>query len=1027
MEGTIILQFNSQGAYAAVCEFGQAMRQRCAPFALLQEPYTVDGCVRGLPGGMRVFTDLVGDSAIVVDSDDYDCTVLSRSEYGVCIAAENSVGRVLLASIYCRFSAPLEPYLVYMDTVLLLASSSPIILGLDANACSQMWFSKMVGASTHHRNYTRGSMLSEWLVAAGAFVLNEASRLYTFDGPNGCSDIDVTVANGAAMTAFDFRWRVCDNWGVSDHNLIEIVATYRRRTESAVPLPRRWRLNDVQWDTYCDRIGAYASSYTLDEFRALTVDEQVARVDAWMCQANDELLGRCRSTRTSRVKWWSPELDSMRRRARQLRKRFQRARRVAAEDLLQRKADFLVGLRAYKDLIVRVKEDEWRRFVFDNRDDPWGRVYRICRGRNRQTDFTGLQVDNVNLSTWRECADVLLATFFPVAEPADQSLLMRGAVPSPPLESSEVVDSIARVRCRKSPGIDGMTGEMCRNIWKAIPGYLEAIFARCFTDDYFPTAWKSARIVVLLKSLDRERTSPRSYRGISLLPVLGKVLERIMVSRLMEDYSVGVSEYQFGFREGRSVEDAWMHVRRCVDDSADNYVLGIFVDFKGAFDYLSWGRVLERLHNVGCRDTGLWRSYFCDRKACVMGACGTVWRGVSRGCPQGSICGPYLWNLMMDPLLGRLARSYKLCAYADDLLILVEGRSRAVLEAKAEQAMREVNMWGNDVGVQVAYDKTVLMLLKGRLAPSRPPHVRSGGAVLRYVTEVKYLGIVVSERMKFSSHVRHITEKFSAVVGKIRRVLRYDWGLGRRAVRTIYGGLFVACATYGAPVWCGEALSVQGRNRLLACQRIALLACMPVCRTVSTDALQVLLGAAPLDLEVIRRGIAFRLKRGLPLLPNDWVSADMIATMDWGRRKELLWECLLERWRTRWTVSVNGRVTYEFIRSADFVCGRPDFGFGLNLGFLLTGHGSLNAFLHSRGLADCSDCDCGEGAEDWRHVLTTCRYYDDIRSLGSMGITHTGGIYDFSRALEDDRTVARLGEFAREVFIRRRRRLGGVR
>ena len=60
-----------------------------------------------------------------------------------------------------------------------------------------------------------------------------------------------------------------------------------------------------------------------------------------------------------------------------------------------------------------------------------------------------------------------------------------------------------------------------------------------------------------LKSPDRVRSDPRSYRGISLLPVLGKVLERIMVARLKDCYSEGTSLYQFGFTEGRGTVDAW--------------------------------------------------------------------------------------------------------------------------------------------------------------------------------------------------------------------------------------------------------------------------------------------------------------------------------------------------------------------------------------------------------------------------------------------------------------------------------------
>ncbi|GBP92381.1 Putative 115 kDa protein in type-1 retrotransposable element R1DM [Eumeta japonica] len=632
----------------------------------------------------------------------------------------------------------------------------------------------------------------------------------------------------------------------------------------------------------------------------MTTDEQIGQLDSWLCGVNDALLGRSRPTRPRRVRWWTSELDQMRRSVRRLRKRFQRVGQSDVEERARRGAVYRASLREYKDRILEVKEAEWREFVRQNRDDPWGTVYRICAGRNRDLVVEGIRVDGGSTVTaWDECMGALMAVFFPVVEGVGSPPLIReGAVP-PALLGSEISDSICKVRSRKSPGLDGMTGEMCKSIWKAMPEYLESVFAKCLSEGYFPEAWKKARVVVLLKSPDKDRSDPSSYRGISLLPVLGKVLERIMVTRLKECEGAALSDFQFGFREGRSVEDAWIHVKSCVATSEAKYVLGIFVDFKGAFDHLIWSAVLDRLRSVGCRELALWRSYFSGRKACVVGAGGTVWRNVVRGCPQGSICGPFIWNLMMDSLLRQLQHEFKLCAYADDLLILVEGRSRADLENLGERAMRVVSEWGQGVGVEVAMGKTVTMLLKGRLSRGRPPLIRSGGISLRYETQVKYLGIMVGERLNFLVHLSYVREKLTAVVGKVRRILRSDWGLSRRATRTIYGGLFVACAAYGSPVWYETVMSVAGQANIMKCQRVAMLACMPVCRTVSTDALQVLLGR-PLDLEVIRRAITFKVRKGLPLSPHDWISAqDLVDNRTPVQIKALLWERLVTVWRDR--------------------------------------------------------------------------------------------------------------------------------
>lgn len=63
---------------------------------------------------------------------------------------------------------------------------------------------------------------------------------------------------------------------------------------------------------------------------------------------------------------------------------------------------------------------------------------------------------------------------------------------------------------------------------------------------------------------------------------------------------------------------------------------------------------------------------FSTREASVFGMNGSVKIGVVRGGSQGSICGPCIWNLMMNSLLGLLEPLCKCCAYADDLLFVLE-------------------------------------------------------------------------------------------------------------------------------------------------------------------------------------------------------------------------------------------------------------------------------------------------------------------------------------------------------------------
>ena len=60
-----------------------------------------------------------------------------------------------------------------------------------------------------------------------------------------------------------------------------------------------------------------------------------------------------------------------------------------------------------------------------------------------------------------------------------------------------------------------------------------------------------------------------------------------------------------------------------------------------------------------------------------------VWKDIKKGCLQGSICGPMVWNFMINDLLNELEENgFDVVTYADDVLKLIEGLSRRELELK---------------------------------------------------------------------------------------------------------------------------------------------------------------------------------------------------------------------------------------------------------------------------------------------------------------------------------------------------------
>ncbi|KAH8330119.1 hypothetical protein KR059_002888 [Drosophila kikkawai] len=168
---------------ALMLRYGELEAQLAMPPPSLPDARTrwtagIEGNPRGITCSRvcsRMFTDRRGKAAILLDHQDAICMPVETltTDHGVCLVVKGRFGSIFLCSAYCQFVAPLKPYLRYMDAVLLQASRTPAILGLDANAVSPTWVSKLPRHTEGQANYDRG----EWMLEARAAALNQPTEL----------------------------------------------------------------------------------------------------------------------------------------------------------------------------------------------------------------------------------------------------------------------------------------------------------------------------------------------------------------------------------------------------------------------------------------------------------------------------------------------------------------------------------------------------------------------------------------------------------------------------------------------------------------------------------------------------------------------------------------------------------------------------------------------------------------------------------------------------------------------------------
>jgi len=123
--------------------------------------------------------------------------------------------------------------------------------------------------------------------------------------------------------------------------------------------------------------------------------------------------------------------------------------------------------------------------------------------------------------------------------------------------AEEVLQVLKTILDDKAPGPDGIPNKVLKIAIKANTKEYVDMYNACLTEGVFPSRWKTQRLVLITKG-EKPAEEPSSYRPLCMLDTVGKLLERIIHSRLegalVETY--GLSEMKYGIWKGLSTIDA---------------------------------------------------------------------------------------------------------------------------------------------------------------------------------------------------------------------------------------------------------------------------------------------------------------------------------------------------------------------------------------------------------------------------------------------------------------------------------------
>lgn len=368
-------------------------------------------------------------------------------------------------------------------------------------------------------------------------------------------------------------------------------------------------------------------------------------------------------------------------------------------------------------------------------------------------------------------------------------------------EVKSVIQSFARGR---APGHDGLSVEHLVYAGSHIYRILAMFYTFCIRHTYLPKDLMESVVVPVVKNKTGDIADKCNYRPISLAAILGKVFDGLL-ERQLNNYLI-LNDAQFGFRKGLSTESAILALKQTVKYYTDRRtpVYAAFLDLSKAFDLVCYDKLWAKLVNlnVPLEIVNILKFWYSSQTNRVK------WAGVYSesfrlecGVRQGGLTSPALFNVYINHLIDELCKTKIGCSidgtiinnlsYADDMVLLSPSISALRKLIKICESYAAIH------GLLYNVKKSELLIFKRRgISEENSLPVHLNGAVLKRVTEFKYLGHIVTEDLSDTKDIERERRALAVRCNMIaRRFARCSTEV-KRSLFKAYCQTFYTCSLW---------------------------------------------------------------------------------------------------------------------------------------------------------------------------------------------------------------------------------------
>jgi len=735
-----------------------------------------------------------GGTAIIVKDTIKFYELLKYEEQAIqatSIKVQGILHEITVAAVYCppRHNIKKEQFKTFFHTL-----GPRFIAGGDYNSKNVLWGSRLTT--------TKGRELSRVLHENNYSYLSTGTPTYWPTDAQKIPDLlDLFITNGISTSYVDIQASLDLT---SDHS--PIIATINT-TISVRQTPPRLHNSQTNWESYRALVRA-----TINPAVKLKEQEDVQiAIDNFTCilQHAAKVATPCRNPQrpTNTIPSNIKKLVAVKRKARS---NWQKTHTPESRHIYNQASNKL------KQALHDMKNASFTEYISNlKRDD--NSIWKPIRNKRRpETPNPPIRVNTTPPGPWAKSdkdkadlfANYLSEVFTPYDQALDQDIEQELAKPIQPPEHlpafslQKLKQEIKMLNPRKAPGMDLITAQMLKELPHEGLVNLLHIFNAILRCSYWPTSLKKAQIIMILKP-GKDPTDVSSYRPISLLPTISKVLEKLIYKQLTKDTDQRgwIPHHQFGFRRAHSTIQQCHRLTDTINKAIEDhqYCTAAFLDISQAFDKVWHPGLLFKIKRIlppGYYN--LMKSYLHDRtyKIKFNTETSTLYQ-IHSGVPQGSILGPLLYTLYTSDL--PTSQKTVISTFADDTAIVAKDSDPMTASKNLQDHLTSIEKWLQKWRIKVNQNKSThitFTIRKGQCPP-----IRINQTTIPQGSTVKYLGLHLDSKLTWREH---ITKKRKQLDLKTREI---NWLIGKNSPLSlenkilIYKTVLKPIWTYGIALW----------------------------------------------------------------------------------------------------------------------------------------------------------------------------------------------------------------------------------